>query len=130
MDQAGVVVLWLGALLDDAALLVGDGGEAAGVLVDDVEVAQTEDHGNGHDGHHHQDDADRGAPRREAEGSLYGLKGGVEEKQAAVSRRQTGGRYRVITASLIIVAVYLFVLIRPSAKNVPVPEEMHVTHLV
>lgn len=76
VDQAGVVVvLRPGALLDDAAFLVGDGGEAAGVLVDDVEVAQAEDHGYGHHGHHHQRDANRDAPGREVEGLLYGLKG-------------------------------------------------------
>lgn len=76
VDQAGVVVvLRPGALLDDAALLVGDAGEAGGVLVDDVEVAQAEDHGYRHHGHDHQGDADCNPPRREVEGLLYGLTG-------------------------------------------------------
>lgn len=63
VDQAGVLVLPRhGALLDDAALGVGDGGEAAAALLDDVEVAQHKDHGHGQDGHHYQGDEDGDGP--------------------------------------------------------------------
>lgn len=76
MDQAGVVVvLWPAALLDDAGLLVGDGGEAVAAIVHYVEVAQAEDDGHGHDGHHHQRDADPDAPWGKGEGLLHGLEG-------------------------------------------------------
>lgn len=66
MDQAGVVVLTRpGGLLDDATLLVGDGGEASSVLIDDVEIAQDKDDGHRQDSKHHQGDADHDAPWRE-----------------------------------------------------------------
>lgn len=51
LDQAGVVILPRpGALLDDAALLVGHGGEAAAAVVENVAEAQAEDDGHRHDG--------------------------------------------------------------------------------
>lgn len=63
MDQAGVVVLpRLRALLDDAALFVGDGGVAAGALLDDVEVAQQKDDGHRHDGQNYQGGEDDDGP--------------------------------------------------------------------
>lgn len=80
LDQAGIILLpRLGALLDDAALFVGDGGDAAAVVVDDVEEAQDKDHGHRQDGHHHQGDADYDTPRREAQLLLFGLEDRQEE---------------------------------------------------
>lgn len=63
LDQAGVVVLPRPrVLLDDAALLVGDGGEAAAGLLDDVEVAQQKDHRHRHDGQNDQGGEDDDGP--------------------------------------------------------------------
>lgn len=81
LDQAGIIILPRpGALLDDVGLFVGDGGEAAAVVVDDVEEAQGEDHGHRHNGHHHQRDADYDTPRGEVQVLLFGLEDRREKK--------------------------------------------------
>lgn len=77
VDEAGVVVLVLlaaDALLDNAALAVGDGGQAAGAVVHDVEEAQEEDEGHGQHGHYHQRDAHGQTPRRVPQRHLFSLR--------------------------------------------------------
>lgn len=58
----------------NAPLLVGDGGQASCVLVDDVQTAQNENHRHREDGGDHQWDADSQAPGRIAESLFLSLR--------------------------------------------------------
>lgn len=78
-EEASIVaLLQRHALLNDAALGVGDGGvvaAGAAVALQDVEVAQAEDQRHGRHRHQHQRDAHHDAPHGEGNLLLYGLRG-------------------------------------------------------